>query len=109
MNTKWLWLVAAVVCLFVVGMNTVSSQSPGPRQACEYATIWWDGTDNSKLLRPDGTVESLSSMFIHTKRPNNTDERNYYLTLALNTLAKEGWEFAGALNKDIIVKRAVAH
>jgi hypothetical protein len=108
MNAKWLWAVVALACLGIVSIRPVSSQSSTRRAAHEYATVWWDGTDNSKLIRPDGTVESLAPLFMPTKRPASTDDRSFYLTLALNTLAKDGWEYAGTLNKDIILKRPAA-
>lgn len=107
MKMKWLWFVVAAACLFVLGRSTVTSENANPRPGFEYATIWWDGTDNSRLMRPDGSVENLAALFRQAKCPKETDDRNFYLNYALNSMAKEGWEFVGTLNKDIIVRRSL--
>jgi hypothetical protein len=41
------------------------------------------------------------------QKPNRVDDRAFYMNIAMNGLAKEGYEFAGMRADDIIMKRAV--
>ncbi|HEX3717885.1 MAG TPA: hypothetical protein VH595_07940 [Verrucomicrobiae bacterium] len=43
------------------------------------------------------------------KKPDRVDDRSFYMNIVMNALAKEGYEFAGISNDDIIMKRAVPH
>ena len=42
-------------------------------------------------------------------KPDRVDNRSFYLNCAMNGLTKEGYEFAGISNDDIVMKRAIAH
>jgi hypothetical protein len=77
-------------------------------QSIEFATIRWDGRDKSYVIRPSAKVESLKQLFDRHARPENVDERAFYLTIAMNAMAQEGFEFAGTLNNEhVIMKRQV--
>src|SRR4051812_43740114 len=76
-------------------------------RAFEYATIRWGGRENTHLIRPSGTVEFLGSEFLKVKRPDRADDRSFYMNVAMNALAKEGFEFAGMTNDEIVMKRKV--
>ena len=41
-------------------------------------------------------------------KPNRTDERAFYMNLAMNGLTKEGYEFGGMSGDEIVMKRSVA-
>ena len=58
----------------------------------EYATLRWDGPDNTHLIRPSGNVEMLDAKFAGVKKPARTDARSFYMNLAMNALAREGFE-----------------
>ena len=38
-------------------------------------------------------------------KPDRTDNRSFYLNCAMNGLVKDGYEFAGISNDDVIMKR----
>jgi len=59
------------------------------------------------VIRSNGKVESLGSILAAVSRPSRTDERAFYLNVAMNALAKEGFEFAGRSENDIVMKRAI--
>jgi hypothetical protein len=82
---------------------------PTTFQIAEFATIRWAGRDNSYLIRPNGRVDKLRLLFEQVPRPEGIDERAYYLNVAMNGAAKEGYELAGVTTPDqIVMKRAVS-
>ena len=76
-------------------------------QTGEIAMIRWDGHDNSFIVRPNGKVEKLGPLFERFPRPAGIDERIYFMTIAMNAIAKEGFEFAGAVDGHVVMKRLV--
>jgi hypothetical protein len=76
-------------------------------QTFEYATIRWSGRENTHLIRPSGKVEPLGTLLMKAQRPDRTDERSFYMNIALNALAKEGYEFAGMTSDEIVMKRSI--
>src|SRR5947207_9365576 len=66
-----------------------------PFQTFEYITIRWGGRDNTHLIRANGKVEMLGSLLNTVARPDRVDDRAFYLNIAMNAAAKEGYEFAG--------------
>ena len=77
-------------------------------QSYEYATIRWGGRENTHLVRPSGKVEMLAPLLNKVQRPDRTDDRAFYLNIAMNAVAKEGYEFAGMTGDEIVMKRSVA-
>jgi hypothetical protein len=84
----------------------IAAENPPPRY--EYATIRWDGRDNTHIIRPGGQVEHPSAELRKAKKPDRTDDRAFYMNLVMNALAKEGYEFAGMSSDEIVMKRPVA-
>ena len=72
----------------------------------EYATIRWNGLENTHVIRPGGEVEFIGTQLSKASKPNRADNRSFYVNLAMNALAKEGYDFAGISGDDIIMKRA---
>ena len=54
-----------------------------------------------------GNVEFLGSQFNKIKRPDRADDRSFYMNIALNALAKEGYELAAITSDDYVMKRRV--
>ena len=106
MRIRLLTLVFAVVLCFYLAPGTRSAE-PIHQQTSEYATIRWAGRDNSYVIRPNGQVEFVGSQLAKVKKPDRVDDRSFYMNIVMNALAKEGYEFAGISNDDIIMKRAV--
>jgi hypothetical protein len=98
---------AVILCLCLApGANATD---PIHQQTSEYATIRWAGRDNSYVIRPNGQVEFVGPQLAKVKKPDRVDDRSFYMNIVMNALAKEGYEFAGISNDDIIMKRAVSH
>ena len=77
-------------------------------QNYEYATIRWGGRENTHLIRPSGKVEMLGPLLNKVQRPDRTDDLTFYLSIAMNAVAKEGFEFAGMTSDEIVMKRQLA-
>jgi|SRR5690242_20376283 len=102
-----------ITALFILGVacslihSKAADALPQHIQHYEYATIHWDGRDNTHIIRPSGQVEFVRAELEKVKKPNHTDDRAFYMNIVMNGLAKEGYEFAGISNDDIVMKRVV--
>jgi hypothetical protein len=105
-------LVITIVLLMVVSTSSIlflrgaDSQGEHARKF-EYATIRWSGRDNTHVVRPSGEVEFVGPQFEKIKKPNRADDRSFYMNVVMNALSKEGYEFVGISNDDIVMKRPV--
>ena len=72
----------------------------------EYVTIRWAGRENTHIVRPGGQVEFVGQELRRLSKPDRTDERAFYMNAVMNGLTKEGYEFAGISNDEIIMKKA---
>ena len=97
-------LVVAVVTLgvFVFAASTAATQG-----RTEYVTIRWDGRENTHLIRPGGQVEHIREQLKQFSLPRQTDERCFYMNIAINGLAKQGYEVVAALPGEVVLKRLV--
>jgi hypothetical protein len=98
-----------LILIFAIGLCLASragAAEPIHHQTSEYATIRWAGRDNSYVIRPNGQVEFVGPQLAKVKKPDRVDDRSFYMNIVMNALAKEGYEFAGISNDDIIMKRA---
>ena len=77
-------------------------------QTVEYATIRWAGRENTHVIRPNGRVDVLGPLFTKIQRPDRVDERAFYMNVALNAVAKEGYELVGMTSEEIVMKRPLA-
>jgi hypothetical protein len=101
-----LFLLAAVLCLGVPQLIKLRADEPSTFQTVEFATIRWDGRNNTYLIRPNGKVDSFKQVFEKAPaRPEGVDDRTYYMTIAMNTVAKEGFDFAGMTQEQFVMKR----
>ncbi len=57
----------------------------------EYVSVRYEGDFKTEIFFPDGKVKRLYDM-TDIKRPPQSDDRMFDLTLALNILAKSGYE-----------------
>ncbi|MSU62296.1 MAG: hypothetical protein EXS31_07855 [Pedosphaera sp.] len=101
-------LIALGVTCWGVYQVTTRGADNGAFQSYEYATIRWGGRENTHLIRPSGKVEMLGPLLARVQRPDRTDDRTFYMNVAMNAAAKEGYEFAGMTNDEIVMKRPVA-
>src|SRR5262245_17838152 len=103
-----LLLLAVALSFGVLVARRLHAGDDEPTPATEFATIRWDGRENSYVVRPSAKVERLRQLFDRHPRQDGVDERIYYMTIAMNALAKEGYEFAGELDGQVVMKRAAA-
>jgi hypothetical protein len=92
---------------FVASVHSHAAENQMP-QTYEYATIRWGGRDNTHVIRPSGKVEFVGNQLVKVKRPERVDDRSFYMNIVMNALAKEGYEFAGMTNDEIVMKRAIS-
>ena len=102
-------VLTAVLFAWSVRQSTSSAADGMSFQTIEFVTIRWDGRDNTYLIRSNGKIERLGSILKATPRPNGTDERAFYMNIAMNAVAKEGYDFAGMTSDEIVMKRVVSH
>lgn len=106
-----LLLAAVLAAGLLVGSRAASEpQTPPPSEPVprfEYVTIRWDGSDNTHLIRPGGQVEHIGAELRRFPRPGRTDDRSFYMNVAVNGLAKEGYEVAAMTENDILLRRQV--
>lgn len=100
-------VVVAAACWAAYRFTATAADSTG-FQTYEYASIRWAGRENTHLIRPNGNTEMLGSILSKVPRPDRVDDRALYLTVAMNALAKEGYEFAGMTADQVVMKRPVA-
>jgi len=103
--TFGLLLLGTVFILRLFGAESKESKStPG----YEYATIRWAGKENTHIVRPGGQVEFIGLELRKMPKPDRTDDRAFYMNLAMNGLTKEGYEFAGMSSDEIVMRRALS-
>ena len=69
----------------------------------EYASVRWGG-DKTSIIWPDGTTQKVVA-FGGKRRPDGIDERAWYVTGAMNIMAKRGFELVHMGNEDVVMKR----
>jgi hypothetical protein len=92
----------AIVGVFAFRLFGAETKTVG---AYEYVTIRWAGKDNTHIIRPGGQVEFIGMELRKMPKPDRTDDRAFYMNLAMNGLTKEGYEFAGMSSDEIVMKR----
>ncbi len=99
------------LCL-VIGLLLIGAALVQPRIAAaaegtaEYAMIQWWGNSKTQIVWPDGHVETLDHLLPGVVVPEGANERAYIMTLLINKLAKEGYEYVGmASGEEILLRR----
>jgi hypothetical protein len=95
--------IVALVLIFKTPNTTAAEQAASA--STEYVTVRWAGRENMHLIRPGGEVEFIWSKLKSIKRPDRCDERAFYINLAMNSLAKDGYQVVTLFNDDLIMKR----
>jgi hypothetical protein len=93
--------------VFILRLFAAESNEPRTVSGYEYATIRWAGKDNTHIIRPRGQVEFIGAELRKMPKPDRTDDRAFYMNLAMNGLTKEGYEFAGMSNDEIVMRKVV--
>jgi len=100
--------------LLSIGLLVVGSSLIQPRTAAaaegtaEYAMIqWWGNSSKTQIVWPDGHVEYLDQLLPGVAVPDRASDRAYIMTLLINKLAKEGYEYVGMASGEEILMRRV--
>lgn len=91
--------------LFVLHLFAADLADRHPEPAFEYVTIRWAGKDNTHIVRPGGQVEFIGAELRKYHKPDRADDRAFYMNAAMNGLTKEGYEFAGMSNDEVVMRR----
>jgi len=103
-----LCLLTATLALVAMQLIKLRADEPSAFQTVEFATIRWDGRNNTYLIRPNGKVDKFKHVFeIASPRPDGIDEITHYMTIAMNAVAKEGFDLAGMTQEQFVMKRPV--
>ena len=99
--------IALAAGFFILRLFAAEPGKSKPVARYEYVTIRWAGKDNTHTVRPGGQVEFIGSELRKMPKPDRTDDRAFYMNLAMNGLTKEGYEFAGMTLDEIVMRRAI--
>ena len=102
--------ILAPLCLILIGtpmfyQQPIAAADNESSETFEYATIRWAGRENTHVIRPSGNVEFIGTQLTKVKKPDRADDRSFYMNIALNALAKEGYELVAMTPDDYILKR----
>jgi hypothetical protein len=104
---KKLMMFFSLVVLTLANTTQLSNAQEKPAaQKFEYAMIKWDGPDKVQYILPD-KVEFVRLAEKHPL-PKNAQDEEFYLTMAANELAKQGWEAVNLNSRRILFRRSVA-
>src|SRR3954453_12209356 len=97
--------VLAPSCLMLIGtllfyQQPANAADSEPPDTFEYATIRWAGRENTHVIRPSGNVKFIGTQLTKIKKPDRADDRSFYMNIALNALAKEGYELVAMTPDD---------
>jgi prepilin-type processing-associated H-X9-DG protein len=97
-----------------LGLLAIGSSLMQPRTAAategtaEYAMIqWWGNNNKTQIVWSDGHVEYLDQLLPGLAMPDRANDRAYIMTLLINKLAKEGYEYVGMASGEEILMRRV--
>jgi hypothetical protein len=105
MKRKNLLFLAVVLSIAMLLFARLRADEKSGFQTVQFITLRWQGRDNSKVIRPNGKAEALRPLFEKFPRPDGLDERAYYLNIAINAFAVEGYDVAAMNNDEIIMRR----
>jgi len=105
MTMKFLGL-ASLTAMSLVGFAPVDAMAQAASAKVEFIDIRWDGVDRMCVVYPDGRVNFFGKE-LSVKAPDDVNKRAFYLTLEMNRMAAEGYEFVAMISDEILMKRTV--
>ena len=106
MKTK-LVTVAALSAVFLAGAAQIKPMAQGRSPRVEFIDIRWDGEDRMCVVFPDGRVNFFGRELKDVQRPDDVNKRAFYLTLEMNRMAAQGYEFVAMISDEIVMKRTL--
>jgi hypothetical protein len=96
---------ALVLLASVTHTGAQGQAAAGRTQQWEYAWCKWDGPDRVAFIFPDKSeLVRMEEQGYHV--PKQIEEEQYYLCMAANKMAKEGWEPVNLDSRRILFRRA---
>ena len=105
---KHLVKISALGAIALAGAWQVPATAQEPAAKVEYIDIRWDGVDRMCVVYPDGHVDFVGQELKAIPRPDDANQRAFYMTLEMNRMAKLGYEFSGMISDEIVMKRPIA-
>jgi hypothetical protein len=99
--------VAALTAMVLVGLAQVKPMAQDRSPKVEFIDIRWDGVDKMCVVYPDGKVYFFGKDLKDIPRPEDANKRAFYLTIEMNRMAAQGYEFVSMISDEIIMKRTV--
>lgn len=102
---------AALAALSLSGLASSEAAAqaqlaPSPGKT-EFIDIRWDGTRRMCVVYPDGHVNFFYQELKNIEKPDDANDRAFYLTLEMNRMAAQGYEFVAMISDEIVMKRVV--
>ena len=73
-----------------------------------YAIIQWDGPHNTQVIWPDGKVDFLPAYAPEAlSRPDHANDRGYIMTILINKVAQQGYDYVGMADGEEVVMKKV--
>ena len=98
---------AALTAIALGGFALVHAMAQASGSKVEFIDIRWDGVDRMCVVYPDGRVVFFGQELKDIPRPDDANKRAFYLTLEMNRMAAQGYEFVSMISDEIIMKRTV--
>ena len=106
---KSVLVTAMLGAICVGGLSSPGAAAQNITAPGEYIDIRWDGTDRMCIVFPDGRVEFVGKELEKVPRPDDANKRAFYMTLAMNRMAAQGYEFVAMISDEIVLKRHISH
>lgn len=99
-------VVAIAIGATLAVVPRASTQEKANLAKYEYAVVKWDGPDRIYYNIP-GKFELVHLAKTGDAAPKEAQEEEYYLSVAANKMAHDGWEAVGMDSRRILFRRAV--
>jgi hypothetical protein len=106
---KLVLIMATFSAIGICGLSPLGAVAQDMASRVEYIDIRWDGTDRMCIVFPDGRVEFIGKELEKVPRPDDANKRAFFMTLAMNRMAAQGYEFEGMISDEIVMKRRIPH
>jgi len=89
--------------LWLLGVKLVAAETQTSATTNEFASVRFDN-DSTCIVWPDGSVEKVTAL-AGKKESGSADIRIWYLTVAMNLMAKKGFVVVYIDNRDVLMSR----
>jgi hypothetical protein len=100
-------VLAGLTALFLAGAAQIKPMAQNRSPKVEYIDIRWDGEARMCVIFPDGRVDFFGQELKDVQRPDDANKRAFYLTLEMNRMAAQGYEFVAMISDEIVMKRTL--